>query len=116
MLVKDLAEAIGTTASGAGHYLAGRRHPKPGMLKLIAIALDMSVSELIEDDPDFARNEEEKSVLETLRRIPVEQRQAALAMLKALSVAAPPLKCSFPHSNQDRPHAGRFFCLNEYKM
>lgn len=92
MLVKDLAELIGTTASGAGHYLSGRRHPKPGMLKNIAAALEMSLSELIEDDPDFARNSEEKLMLETLRKIPDEHKQAALAMLAALTAPPPSTK------------------------
>ena len=88
MLVKDLGETLGLTASGAGHYLVGRRNPTPDMLRKIARALDMSIAELIEEDPDFARNDVERATLEFLRQIPEDRIAAALAMLRGL--ASPP--------------------------
>jgi transcriptional regulator with XRE-family HTH domain len=82
--VKDVAEALGMTPGGAGHYLSGRRHPKPGMLAKIARRIGISVSELIEDDPSFARDAFERRVLESARDIPDDKREAALQMLRAL--------------------------------
>jgi transcriptional regulator with XRE-family HTH domain len=87
--VYELADTLGMTPGGAGHYLAGRRHPKPGMLRKIAQRLGVSVSELIEDDPSFARDEDEHQALELMRQIPQEQHQAALAMLRGLAQAPP---------------------------
>lgn len=89
MLVKDLGEALGITASGAGHYLVGRRNHTPDMLRNIARALDMSIAELIEDDPDFARNEDERQTLAFLRQIPEDRIAAALAMLRGLANPPP---------------------------
>jgi transcriptional regulator with XRE-family HTH domain len=89
MLVKDLGETLGLTASGAGHYLVGRRNPTPDMLRNIARALDMSIAELIEEDPDFARNDEERATLSFLRQIPEERRSSAIAMLRGLATPPP---------------------------
>ena len=82
--IRELADSLGMTPGGTGHYLSGRRHPKPGMLKKIAKQIGVSVSELIEDDPAFARDDFEQEALESLRNVPVEHKQAALAMLKSL--------------------------------
>lgn len=81
----QLGDILGVSGSAAGHYLKGRRHPKPGMLKKIAEAAGVSVSELIEDDPSFARDQYEHDVLETLREIPEDRRESALAMLRGLA-------------------------------
>lgn len=83
--IRRLADSLGMTPSGVGHYLAGRRHPRPGMLRKIALEIGVSVSELIEDDPSFARDQYEHDVLEAVRRIDPEKRDAAIAMLKALA-------------------------------
>jgi transcriptional regulator with XRE-family HTH domain len=82
--IKSIADALHLTPGAVGHYLAGRRHPKPGMLRQIAKELHVSVSELIEDDPSFARDETEKEALDLLRLVPESQRSAALAMLRGL--------------------------------
>jgi len=83
--VKELAATLSMTPGGAGHYLSGRRQPRPGMLVKIAKRLGVSVSELIEDDPTFARDETERAALDALRAIPEPQRSAALAMLRGLA-------------------------------
>jgi transcriptional regulator with XRE-family HTH domain len=90
MNMRELSEALHLTPGAVGHYLAGRRSPKPGMLRQIAKELGVSVAELIEDDPTFARDDTEKEALELLRRVPEPQRTAALAMLKGLSEPDPP--------------------------
>jgi transcriptional regulator with XRE-family HTH domain len=84
--IVELADRIGVTPGAAGHYLSGRRNPKPGMLRRIAEIAGVSVSELIEDDPSFARNQQEHEMLEALRQIPESRKDAALAMLKGLAI------------------------------
>ena len=83
--IRELADTLGMSPGGAGHYLSGRRHPNPGMLRKIAKRIGISVSELVEDDPIFARDQIEHDVLEAVRQIPAEQKNAALAMLRGLS-------------------------------
>ena len=82
--IRALSDTLGVTPGGAGHYLSGRRNPTPGMLKKIADAIGVSVSELIEDDPSFARDQTEHEALEAFRNIPPGNVSAALAMLRAL--------------------------------
>lgn len=82
--IRVLSDALHLTPGAVGHYLSGRRHPKPGMLRQIAKELHVSVSELIEDDPSFARDDLEKEALDLLRLVPESQRSAALAMLRGL--------------------------------
>lgn len=84
LTIKSLADALNLTPGAVGHYLSGRRHPKPGMLKQLAKELHVSVSELIEDDPSFARDAMEAEALDLLRLIPEPQKAAALAMLRGL--------------------------------
>ena len=82
--IKAMADTLGMTPGGVGHYLSGRRQPKPGMLRKIAARIGVSVSELVEDDPSFARDQEEHDLLETFREIDPEQKASALAMLQGL--------------------------------
>jgi transcriptional regulator with XRE-family HTH domain len=85
MSIRALSDRLGLTPGAVGHYLRGRRQPTPGMLRKIAAELQVSVSELIEDDPTFARDDTEHQALELLRRLPRERRSAALAMLRGLT-------------------------------
>jgi len=85
----EIGKALGLSPSGVGHYLNGRRSPKPGMLRNLAKDLDMSLSELIEDDPSFARNDDETQFLDLLRKIPEDQRGYAMKMLRGLAAEDP---------------------------
>lgn len=82
---EDLAAVLGVTPGAVRHYLVGRRNPKPGALIRIARSLGVSMSELVEDDPRFARDKTEEQVLDLLRTLPAASRAAALMMLKGLS-------------------------------
>ena len=84
--IREIADTLGMTPGGVGHYLSGRRHPNPGMLKKIAKRIGVSVSELIEDDPMFARDQVEHDALDALRKIPRENLAAAIAMLRGLAI------------------------------
>jgi len=85
MTIRELSDKLDRTPGGIGHYLSGRRDPKPGMLRQIARELNVSVSELIEDDPSFARDAVEHEVLELIRAMDETNKPAALAMLRGLS-------------------------------
>jgi transcriptional regulator with XRE-family HTH domain len=83
--ITSLAERLGIGRSGLGHYLAGRREPSTAMLRKIAKELGVSVSELVENDPTYARDEIEHKVLDALRELPDDKRTDALAILEALA-------------------------------
>lgn len=85
MTIRELSDKLERTPGGIGHYLSGRRDPKPGMLRQIAKELNVSVSELIEDDPSFARDAVEHEMLELMRCMEEGKKPAALAMLRGLS-------------------------------
>ena len=87
---QDLADALGVTAPAARHYLNGTRHPKPGALGKIAKRLGVSMSELTEDDPRFARDKEEERMLDLMREMDPASKEAALRMLEGLSGYHPP--------------------------
>jgi transcriptional regulator with XRE-family HTH domain len=85
MTIKSLSDKLGLTPSAVGHYLSGRRDPKPRMLQRIAEELSVSIAELVEDDPTFARDDLERYALKLLRDVPKDRRDAALAMLRGLT-------------------------------
>ena len=88
MNIRELSDRLGLTPGGAGHYLSGRRHPKPGMLRQIAKELNVSIAELVEDDPSFARDAKESELLDLFRAVDDADKAAALAMLKGLGKTA----------------------------
>ncbi len=106
--IKAMADTLGMTPGGVGHYLSGRRQPKPGMLRKIAARIGVSVSELVEDDPSFARDQEEHDLLETFREIDPEQKASALAMLQGLKNSKarqmPPPNGPGRHDAHPSPH------------
>lgn len=84
-----IAESLGVTPGTIGHYLNGRRDPHTGALVKLARTLQMSVSELVEDDPIFARNEDEIKILELWRLIEDQgDKSAALRLLEAMKEKA----------------------------
>jgi len=85
MSIRELSDKLGLTPGGAGHYLSGRRHPRPGMLRQIARELNVSIAELVEDDPSFARDKNESDLLDLFRAIDEADKAAALAMLNGLA-------------------------------
>lgn len=90
ILIQDVADTLGLTPGAVGHYLAGQRDPRPDVLKTLAKRIGVSVSELIEDDPAFARDAVEAEALAAMRAIKDESRRAAaIAMLKSLADTAP---------------------------
>ena len=86
----DLAETLGMTPGGVRHYLNGRREPKPGVLGKIARRLGVSMSELTEDDPRFARDRTEERILDLLRDLDPAAKDAAIRMLEGLAAPAKP--------------------------
>lgn len=86
----QIAEELSVSPGAVGHYLNGRRKPTPEALGKIARKLRMSVSELIEDDPDFARDSEERKVLDLWRLLHRDaDKSAVLRMIEAIAKSNP---------------------------
>lgn len=84
----DLARHLGLTGPAVGHYIHGRRVPPVKQLKGIAAFLGVTVAELIEDTAYITEDETEKRLLDAIRSLPPEQREAAAAMLEAFATTA----------------------------
>lgn len=87
---QDLADALGVTAPAARHYLNGTRNPKPGALGKISKRLGVSMSELTEDDPRFARDKSEEKMLDLVRELDPHTKEVALRMLEGLGAPHTP--------------------------
>ncbi len=81
----DLAEILGITPSGVGHYINGRRKPTVEQVQKIAGRLGMSVSELCGEDAYFIIDDQERKVIDLLRELPDESIETALRLLQALN-------------------------------
>lgn len=86
---QDIADVLGVTAPAVRHYLNGRRNPKPGALGKIAKRLGVSMSELTEDDPRFARDDVEQRILDAVRDLDPATKELAAKMLQGLSTPPP---------------------------
>lgn len=82
--VKDIAEVLDMTPSGAGHYLLGRREPSIEQLKLIAGRIGISMSEMCGEDPYFIVDEDEREAINILRQLPEDSVKRALQILAVL--------------------------------
>jgi len=56
MSVDDLANASGVSRISIGKYLSGKREPRPKTLGLIAHALGVNVTDIIQDATAMADN------------------------------------------------------------
>lgn len=84
--VADVARAMPEVSSGiVGHWFRGIRKPQLDNLRKLASILEVSLSSLLEDDPQTAVTKEERLALEMLRSMTPELRQATLALMKAQS-------------------------------
>ena len=81
----DIAQALGVTESAVGHYLTGRREPTLEIIRKIAAMCGQSLSELVGEDPRFLVDENEKQLIDLLRKLSEAEKQAALKIIKALA-------------------------------
>ena len=86
---QDMADALGMTPGGVRHYLNGKREPKPDGMRKIAKRLGVSMSELTEDDPRYARDEIERRILDAVRDLDPSTKEMAARIVQGL-VAPPP--------------------------
>lgn len=84
MTITEAAAHLDIGRSALGHWLSGRRTPDAWKFKEIASFMGISVAELIEDDPDFARNNAEKDMLAMFRQLPPNVQAQAKAVIRAL--------------------------------
>lgn len=85
----DIATALNVSEGAVSHWLLGRRDVRFETIKRIAAVLNIPVSNLIEEDPDFAKNDLERQFLAALREIPQDKQGDILRMLKAFKAPSP---------------------------
>ena len=93
LIYDDLAAHLGVSTGAVGHYMVGRREPTLEQLRKIAGFLNMSLSELLESDPFFLIDDNEKSLISVFRSLTEDDRSTALRLLDAMK--KPPVKKSF---------------------
>ena len=76
---------MGVSKSAAGHWLTGEAKPRMDKLKRLAEVLGVTVSSLVDEDPEFAVLPLEKATLAALRELSEEQQQVALALLSSMN-------------------------------
>jgi transcriptional regulator with XRE-family HTH domain len=70
--------------STVGHWFTGRGKPrKMEHLKALCEVLETSISVMAGEDPEFARNGFESTLLKEIRNMSPAQREAMLALIKA---------------------------------
>ena len=67
---RQFAEALEVSESAFGHYLSGRRNARLEQIRIIARELQMFVMELIEDDPYWIVDEDERTLIDSYRSLP----------------------------------------------
>lgn len=83
--LEDIAKAMGVSKSAAGHWLTGEAKPRMDKLKKLAEVLGVTVSSLVDEDPEYAVKPIEKAALNAFRELPEETQQIALAILANLN-------------------------------
>lgn len=77
-------KGVNLSASTVGHWFNGRGKPREmDHLKALCEVLETSISEMAGEDPEFARNGFESTLLKEIRNMRQAQREAMLAMIKA---------------------------------
>ena len=86
-----IADSLGVNKSTVGHWFTGRTVPRLSTIRRLAKMLDTSVTELIEEDPYFVTDQEERAFLDRLREVPKENRAQAEKLLAAFleSISCP---------------------------
>ena len=87
---KDVAEAIGTTATQISKLENGERKLAPEWLERLSVALHCTKAELLGEEPATELTEKEKVMLETFQKLTPEQQ--AMIQTIADSLAQPAVK------------------------
>ena len=80
----ELAAAIGKSAGVVSQYLNGKRQPPTEVLREIAVVLETTIADLIENDQRFAATEDEQKALVMIRKIDKDKRSLAISLLATL--------------------------------
>lgn len=101
MTQEDLAKAIGQSASSITMYETGRREPDFETLEALADAFNVTLASFVSDDeyrkkwsdyleihepPDVPRTSEARILAKGIDKLPQEQREQALAVIRAMFV------------------------------
>lgn len=89
IIYDQVADALGVSKGSVSHYLTGRYEPSIKQLKVLAGMLEMSLSEMVGDDAYFVTSDDEKRIIDALRKLPQSEREAALALIQGLASRAP---------------------------
>ena len=84
MTMEDLGRAIGVQRSAINKYEKGMVDIKSSTLSAIASALGVSAISLLDDIDDFPHTEEARTLARGIDKLPQEQREQALNVIKAM--------------------------------
>ena len=82
MKYRPFAEALDISESAFGHYLNGRRKVRIEQLRIIAKILQVSIMELIEDDPYWIVDDNERTLIDAFRALPEEESAVIMKMVR----------------------------------
>lgn len=89
--LREIADSLSVTEGAVSHWLSGRREPSIKTIRAMAALAGVSMQELFGDESRYIIvDESEMRLVEALRTIPENDREAALRMLAALT--PPPRK------------------------
>lgn len=88
-LVRDIARVTVSSDSAAYAWLNGNREPPLEVIRRIAKeCLGVSIGELIEDDPYFLTDEQERELMDGFRELTQEQRDLFRQLILAQTIKA----------------------------
>ena len=86
---QQIADRLGVEKATVGHWMVGRNQARIDQIRKIAMALDTTLTELVNDDPCYVEDSTERRILETIRELPAEYRAQAETMLRAFAASIP---------------------------
>lgn len=81
---QQIADELGVTEGAVGHWMTGKRSPDLKTIKGIAVMLDTSLSELLEDDPYYLQSQNERDIVDLYRQLPESQHETIARIIKSL--------------------------------
>lgn len=84
ILQKNLADSLSISEGTMTNWLTGKYQPPLGKLRELSDLIGISYADMMLDDDSLARDQNELDMLRSLRNIPDDQKEHALALVKAI--------------------------------
>ena len=87
---QDIANRVGVEKATVGHWMTGRNKARIEQVQQIAGILSMTVAELTGEDAYFVHDEQEREILESIRKAKTaEEKETIKRMIDAYLSSAP---------------------------